>query len=83
MEQTVIKVGNSLAITLPIGFVKDKKLKAGQKVIVRQDLEVDALVVALSGSSIKKTSGITPEFLNWLEKFNNKYKAALTELAKK
>ncbi|MBI2420726.1 MAG: AbrB/MazE/SpoVT family DNA-binding domain-containing protein [Candidatus Levybacteria bacterium] len=83
MEQTVIKVGNSLAITLPAGFVKDKNLKAGQKVIVRQDLEVDALIVASLGSPIKKSSGITPEFLDWLEKFNNKYKTALTELAKK
>ena len=83
MEQTVIKVGNSLAVTLPSAFVKDKKLKAGQKVIVRQDLEVDGLVVAPLGSTIKKTSGITPEFLEWLEKFNSKYKSALTELAKK
>ena len=83
MEQTVIKVGNSLAVTLPSSFVKEKKLKAGQKVIVRQDLEVDALVVAEVGSPIKKSSGITPEFMDWLEKFNNKYKSALTELAKK
>ena len=83
MEQKVIKVGNSLAVTLPAGFVKEKKLKAGQKVIVRQDLEVDALVVASLGSPIKKSSGITPEFLDWLEKFNNKYKSALAELAKK
>lgn len=83
MEQTVIRVGNSLAVTLPAGFVKDKKLKAGQKVIVRQDLEVDALVVAPSGSNLKKSMGITPEFLDWLERFNNKHKTALTELAKK
>ena len=45
MEQTIIKVGNSLAVTLPANFVKEKKLKAGQKVVVRQDLEADALVV--------------------------------------
>ena len=83
MEQKVIQVGNSLAVTLPASFVKEKKLKAGQKVIVRQDLEVDALVVAEAGSPIKKTSGITPEFLDWLGKFNNKYKSALAELAKK
>lgn len=83
MEQTVIKVGNSLAVTLPASFVKEKKLKAGQKVIVRQDLEVDALVVAEPNSPIKKSSGITPEFMDWLEKFNYKYKSALVELAKK
>lgn len=83
MEQKVIQVGNSLAVTLPANFVKDRNIKAGQRVIVRQDLEADSLVVAPSGSSIKKASGITPEFLSWLEKFNKKYKTALTELAKK
>lgn len=83
MEQKVIQVGNSLAVTLPAGFVKDKNLKAGQKVIVRQDLEVGALVVASLDSIAKRATGITPDFLNWLEKFNNKYKSALTELAKK
>lgn len=83
MEQTIIKVGNSLAVTLPANFVREKNIKAGQKVLVRQDLEVDALVVAQVGSPISKTSGITPEFVDWLDKFNNKYKSALIELAKK
>ncbi len=83
MEQTIIKVGNSLAVTLPANFVKEKKLKAGQKVVVRQDLEADALVVGRLGSSVGKASGITPEFMDWLEKFNGKYKSALSELAKK
>ncbi|MCL4377152.1 MAG: AbrB/MazE/SpoVT family DNA-binding domain-containing protein [Actinobacteria bacterium] len=83
MEQTIIKVGNSLAVTLPANYVREKKLKAGQKVLVRQDLEADALVVVQSGSPIRKASGITPEFIDWLDKFNSKYKSALTELAKK
>ncbi len=83
MEQTIIKVGNSLAVTLPANFVKDKKLKAGQKVVVRQDMEVDALVVASLGSPVRKASGITPEFIDWLAKFNGKYKSALAELARK
>lgn len=83
MKQKVIKVGNSLAVTLPSEFVKEKKLQAGQKVIVRQDLEIDAVVVAPEDSQIARKNGITPEFLEWLEKFNNKYKSALAELAKK
>jgi hypothetical protein len=83
MEQTIIKVGNSLAVTLPANFVREKKLKAGQKMVVRQDLEADALVVSGLGSPISKASGITPEFIDWLEKFNGKYKSALSELAKK
>lgn len=83
MEQKVIQVGNSLAITLPSSFVNDKKIKAGQKILVRQDLGADVLVVATSGSLSGKASGITPDFLDWLEKFNKKYKIPLTELAKK
>ena len=83
MEQKVIQVGNSLAITLPASFVRNKELKAGQKVMVRQDLEVDALVVASLSSPIKNSSGITPDFLYWLKKFNDKHKAALLALAKK
>ena len=30
-----------------------------------------------------KASNITPEFKKWLDKFNTRYKTALTELAKK
>lgn len=83
MEQTVIKVGNSLAVTLPSNFVRERKLKAGQKVLVRQDMEINAIVVAPADKDFKERSGITPEFLDWLERFNKKYRTALTELAKK
>jgi hypothetical protein len=83
MEQKVIQVGNSLAITLPASFVRNKELKAGQRVMVRQDLEEGALVVATLNSPIRNSSGITPDFLYWLEKFNDKHKAALLALSKK
>jgi putative addiction module antidote len=79
MQQTIIKVGNSLAVTLPSEYVKAGKLKAGQKVFVEADAELD--LVQIKTQSNKKT--LTPEFHDWLKKFNAKYKNALTELAKK
>lgn len=82
MLQKIIQVGNSLAVTIPSSFAKEIKLKAGQKVMVDGDADSAMLTIQ---SSIKpaRDAGITPEFLSWLKKFNNKYKDALTELAKK
>lgn len=81
MEQKVIQVGNSLAVTLPSSFVKSQKIKAGQKVYIDASAAIGLMQVRTSGNG--KISGLTPEFFSWLEKFNKKYKTALTELAKK
>lgn len=81
MEQKVIQVGNSLAVTLPSTFVKSQKVKAGQKVYIEGVEALGLIQVRISGDG--KTSGLTPEFFSWLQKFNAKYKDALTELAKK
>lgn len=82
MLQTIIQVGNSLAITIPSSFVKEVKLKAGQRVMVDGDPD-SAMLTMQSTIKPSRDAGITPEFLSWLKKFNNKYKNALTELAKK
>lgn len=80
MEQRVIKVGNSLAVTMPSAFVKGQKLKAGQKIYVQADPDFDTVQISTKDSPDDK---LTPEFFNWLKKFNAKYKKGLTELAKK
>lgn len=80
MQQQVIKVGNSLAITLPSSFVKTKKIKAGQKIFVEADAAIDLIQISTHEAEHKT---LTPEFYDWLKKFNIKYKNALTELAKK
>ena len=80
MQQTVIKVGNSLAITVPNAFAKGRKLKAGQKVFVQANSDFD--IIQISTKQTPDTS-LTPEFFNWLNKFNEKYKKGLTALAKK
>jgi antitoxin component of MazEF toxin-antitoxin module len=80
MEQKVLQVGNSLAVTLPAGFVRERKIRPGQNVFVDLDLDYDMVRVA---TSKKTVSSVTPEFKDWLDKFNKKYKKALTELAGK
>ena len=82
MIQKVIQVGNSYAITIPRDFVKEAKLKAGQKIRVDEDYESKTLTVQPIDASLK-TGNLTPEFLSWLKKFNAKYKDVLKELAKK
>lgn len=82
MLQKIIQVGNSYAVTIPRGFANEVKLKAGQKVRVEEDVELETLTIQPLRASVKKES-LTPEFLTWLKKFNAKYKDALAELAKK
>ncbi|MEK7517897.1 MAG: AbrB/MazE/SpoVT family DNA-binding domain-containing protein [Patescibacteria group bacterium] len=80
MEQTIMQVGNSLAITLPKHFVKARRLKAGQKVFVDVDPSIDILQVRTNG---KTSSVLTPEFKQWLDKITKKYENTIRELAKK
>lgn len=78
--QTVMQVGNSLAVTLPKQFVNGKRIKAGQKVIVDSNLDLSLVQIRTKGSPAPKLS---PEFKKWLDNFNTRYKIGLTELAKR
>ncbi len=81
MLQKIIQVGNSLAVTIPSSFVETVGWKAGKKVMVNTDVESETLKIQQPETTLKR--GITPEFYNWLKKFNSKYKTALEELARK
>lgn len=82
MTQKIIQVGNSLAVTIPSDFAREAKLKAGQKIRVDEDYESKTLTVQPVDAETK-SGNITPEFLNWLKKFNSKHKDVLKELSKK
>lgn len=82
MLQKVIRVGNSYAVTIPRGFVEEIKLRPGQRVRVEEDLDSETLMITPVDARAPK-GNLTPEFLNWLKKFNAKYKDALSLLAKK
>lgn len=69
--QKVIRVGNSLAVTIPQNIVKEEKLKVGEAI------EFDV-------HRVKKTKAkITPEFVKWVDKYIENNRPALEELASK
>lgn len=79
MEQAVIKVGNSLAVTVPRQFVKSRKLRAGQKVFVEADSELDLVQIRTQSGP----SSLTTEFKQWLDEVSSKYEDTIKELAKR
>lgn len=81
MLQKIIQVGNSLAVTVPSSFAEQAGWKAGEKVVVTEDVESEVLKIQQRKTTLK--AGLTPEFYSWLKKFNAKYKTVLEELAKK
>lgn len=81
MLQKIIQVGNSLAVTIPSSFADQVGWKAGEKVFITEEIGSESLRIQQAKDIVK--SGITPEFYNWLKKFNSKYKTVLEELAKK
>lgn len=79
MLQTLIKVGNSLAVTVPKSFIRSLKLRAGQKVFVDADESLDLMQVKTQTGQF---TGLTPEFKEWLDGISKKYKRVIRELAR-
>lgn len=80
MLQSVIRVGNSLAVTLPKRFVNGRKVKAGQKLFVEDDIELG--LIQIRAGKVKKLS-LTPEFKEWLDEVSVKHESLIKELAKR
>lgn len=95
-SQKIIKVGNSLAVTLDRGFLTQHKLKAGDVLVARYSSE--APVICLStpvgmkqmGTQEKMVSEeklvymatkITPELKKWMDNFLKKNKESIDKLA--
>ena len=72
MIQKIIRVGNSVAVTIPPSFIKEKKLKVGDEV------QVDVEPI----TKVKRTT-LTPEFIKWVDKYIENNRPALKELASK
>ena len=72
MIQKIIRVGNSVAVTIPKKVIEEKNLKVGQLA------EVDIQPV----KKTRKTT-LTPAFLEWVDKYIKKNRPALEELASK
>jgi antitoxin component of MazEF toxin-antitoxin module len=70
MKAKVIRVGNSAAVTIPKNVLEERNIKIG-----------DEAEVAVK--SLKKESAVPSEFLEWLNQYIDKNRAALEELAEK
>ena len=71
MIQKIIRVGNSVAVTIPKKVLEEKNLKVGDLADV--DIQPKA----------KKKTQLSPEFLKWVDKYIEKNRPALEELAAK
>lgn len=65
MLQTIIQVGNSLAITLPKAFTQKAKFSAGDKVQVEANPDIPAVYVRAAKADA--SPALTPEFKSWLD----------------
>lgn len=78
--QKIIKVGNSLAVTLPADFVKEGKLKAGDELVVETASVYKTMTIYPKKKDFQ--AKLTPEFFEWLNNFTKKNYSLLKELAK-
>ncbi len=78
--QKVIKVGNSLAVTLPREFINYQNIQAGQNVFIDVDNDSNLVQIKTKDSA---THNITPEFKQWLHEVKEKHSDIIKELAKK
>lgn len=78
MTQKVIKVGTSIAVTIPRHIARELKLRVGEHVEARMDKHAGSF-------SYHKASkaAVDKEVTDWTERFVERYKPALKALAKK
>lgn len=50
MAQKVIKTGNSLAVTIPVWFVKSSGIKVGDEVKVKMEPEKNRIIYYFAGT---------------------------------
>ena len=81
INQTIVRIGNSVGVIIPKSLQENDRLKPGDKVSVDRDKISGSFVVSKNGS--KKQSSITPEFVRILENINKRYGKALQDLAGK
>ena len=71
MQQTVIKIGNSVGVVIPKGTVQEKNIKVGDKV----QIDIKPLK--------KSSSGVNPRFMEMVDEFMEEHKDVLEALAKR
>jgi antitoxin component of MazEF toxin-antitoxin module len=80
MVQKIIRVGNSLAVTLPKSFTDKVNFKAGDDVSVETNEGIRAIYIR--ANSAMNNPGLTPEFKDWLDSIAEGEKDVIKSLAK-
>ena len=81
MLQQIIRVGNSSAVTIPKDFLRETKMKIGDRILLETNLTTKTII--LKPKKARLASLISPEFNSWTKNFIKKYRPLLDELAKK
>lgn len=76
--KNILKVGNSLGVLLPNDFVKEHKLKAGDKIAITQQ---NGVITYSPNFEVNPKNKITAEFNKWLKSTMDEDKEILNELA--
>lgn len=83
MQQTIVRIGNSIGVVIPQPLRSKIGFKLGDKVEVDEGSYHDEVVIRKNGRRAVSRSTVTPEFISWLAGFNKRYSQALRELAKR
>ncbi|MBI2008778.1 hypothetical protein HYS82_03940 [Candidatus Amesbacteria bacterium] len=81
MEQTILPIGNSAGIIIPVDLRSRMGLNPGVKIFLHPSPDYKSLV--LSRDSHPRKSSVTPEFLQVLERVNKRYGPVFARLAKR
>lgn len=80
MLQKIIQIGNSFGITLSKQLLENVNLKAGDIVHVDKNEASNTLIISSKKNPLK---GMSPDIVEWTQKFISKNRQALEELADK
>lgn len=78
-KQKIIKVGNSLAITIPASLVKEGNLSVGDELVVESTPQYGMMLIKKPEHADK--AHLSPEFFKWLDEVSIKYEDVIKELA--
>jgi len=83
MVQKIIKIGNSLGVTLPKEYIRQTKISAGQEITTKiKDNGVFEIAAKPNKADHLLTSSLSSSYVNRVDKFIKHYRPALVQLAK-
>jgi hypothetical protein len=80
MERKLFRTGNSLTVTIPPAVASEMGLKAGGTVLLEVDREHDGVLIRAAAPPPPNESPVTPEFVEWVDGFIDRYGGALKAL---